>query len=91
MPEDRLAFVERQDRICMSSTDAMNTESVAEALQVACAKWGAVRLTGSPQFRQLAIDQAVQLGLHRQLDGLIEADQAELRESALRHGVKLDV
>lgn len=75
MPADRVAFVERSDRIRMSKTDALEAESVAEALQVACAKWGTVILTGSAAFRRLAVEQAAQLGLLDQLDGLTDAEQ----------------
>lgn len=87
MPDDRLAFVERQDRIRMSATDANNPESVAEALQVAAAKWGEIRIQGGAEFRRLAIDQAVQLGLHRQLTALTADDLVHL---ATKHAIHLN-
>ena len=89
MPVDRVAFVERQDRIRMSKTDALDADSVAEAVQVACAKWGEIRITGINAFRRLAIDQAVQLKLHKQLAGLAAEDLAYLAVSARNHGVVL--
>lgn len=89
MPDDRLAFVERQDRIRMATTDASNAESVAEALQVAAAKWGEIRIHGDFAFRRLAIDQAVQLGLYKQLSALTADDLAHLSASAKKHGVIL--
>lgn len=89
VPEDRVAFVERQDRIRMSKTDALDAESVAEAVQVGCAKWGTITLTGSDAFKALAIDAALKLGVHQQLVCLTQADDVMLREATAKHGFEL--
>lgn len=84
MPADRVAFVERADRIRMSATDALESESVAQALEVACAKWGTVTITGSPAFRRLVAEQAAQLGLLDQVDGLTDSEQRHGAAAAKR-------
>lgn len=63
MPVDRVVFVEHKHHIRMSKTDAMSRESVAEAIKVACEKWGTIKVTGSDEFKQLVIETATELGL----------------------------
>jgi hypothetical protein len=63
MPVDRVAFVEHKSHIRMSKTDAMNPDSVSEAIQVACSKWGSIEATGSPEFKKLVFEKATELGL----------------------------
>lgn len=63
MPVDRVAFVEHKQHIRMSKTDAMNEDSVSQAIQVACEKWGRVTITGSPEFQKLVSEKAIELGL----------------------------
>jgi hypothetical protein len=63
MPVDRVAFVEHKQHIRMSKTDAMNEDSVSQAIQVACEKWGRVTATGSPEFKKLIFEKASELGL----------------------------
>jgi ribonuclease HI len=84
MPADQVAFVERQNRIRMAITDALDPESVAQAVEVACAKWGRIAVTGSTEFRRLVVEQALHLGLLNQLDGLTNVDQQYLSAATKR-------
>lgn len=86
MPEDRVAFVERQDRIRMAATDALEPESVSQAIAVACARWGTVMVTGSSAFRRLVIEEASQMGLLDQLDGLTDVERHHGSAVAKRRG-----
>lgn len=70
MPDDRVAFVEHKLRIRMSVSDALNADSVAHALEVGCAKWGRITVTGGSKFQRLVIEQATHLGLIGRIDGL---------------------
>jgi hypothetical protein len=63
MPVDRVAFVEHKQHIRMSKTDAMNGDSVSQAIKVACEKWGRVTATGSAEFKKLFFEKATELGL----------------------------
>ena len=80
MPADRVAFVERSDRIRMS--DALDPEAVARALKVACAKWGSVNVTGNAEFRKLVVEQATSLDLLDRIGGLTPDDLQFARELA---------
>lgn len=63
MPVDRVIFVEHKQHIRMSKTDAMNPDSVSQAIQVASEKWGSIKATGSPEFKKLVFEKATELGL----------------------------
>jgi len=59
--DGRLRFIDHGNRIEMA--DALDRETVRDALLVAQAKWGKVQLTGDRRFRELAADIAVELGV----------------------------
>ena len=61
MPDDALVFVERSSSIRIR--DGYDRETVAAALQVGASKWETMVLTGPPEFKRMALQEARRLGI----------------------------
>lgn len=61
MPDDTLVFVERQ--LSIRLRDGYDRETVAAALQVGASRWETMVLTGPPEFKHMALEEARRLGI----------------------------
>lgn len=85
----KLRFVDRGNRIVMA--DALDRDSVRDALLVAAEKWDSVQITGDRRFRNLAADVAVELGIavsNPELQARVERAEAKLAVDLARRAAE---